>query len=115
MVLGHEASGVVTEVGEGVKDQFKVGDRVCMEPGVPDPNSRESRLGMYNLCRELRFWATPPADYAVKLKKSERCIVRVSHLDHVRRPALGGWAWLYARFCRASCCVHFQIARSRVV
>eukprot|EP00051_Salpingoeca_urceolata_P010294 m.125384 g.125384 ORF g.125384 m.125384 type:complete len:424 (-) comp16651_c0_seq5:190-1461(-) len=59
MVLGHEASGVVTEVGAAVTE-FKVGDRVCMEPGVPDPTSRESRMGMYNVCRKLRFWATPP-------------------------------------------------------
>jgi len=31
-----------------------------MEPGVPDPTSKEAHLGMYNLDRELRFWATPP-------------------------------------------------------
>jgi len=34
MVLGHEASGVVIEVGENVKN-LKAGDRVCMEPGIP--------------------------------------------------------------------------------
>ena len=59
MILGHEASGVVAEVGANVT-HLAVGDRVCMEPGVPDPTSAESRLGMYNLCRKLRFWATPP-------------------------------------------------------
>lgn len=59
MVLGHEASGTVIEVGEGVK-HLKVGDRVCMEPGIPDPNSRATRLGMYNLDPAVRFWATPP-------------------------------------------------------
>ena len=59
MVLGHEASGTVIEVGEGVK-HLKVGDRVCMEPGIPDPNSRPTRLGMYNLDPAVRFWATPP-------------------------------------------------------
>ena len=36
MVLGHEASGVITEVGSEVT-HLKVGDRVCMEPGIPDP------------------------------------------------------------------------------
>src|SRR5512136_2048845 len=45
MVLGHEASGTVIEVGKGVK-HLKVGDRVCMEPGIPDPNSKATRLGM---------------------------------------------------------------------
>ena len=47
------------KVGSEV-DNLKVGDRVCMEPGVPDPNSLETRSGMYNVCRKLRFWATPP-------------------------------------------------------
>jgi len=59
MVLGHEASGSVVEVGEGVT-HLKVGDRVCMEPGIPDPNSRASRLGMYNVDPAVNFWATPP-------------------------------------------------------
>lgn len=59
MVLGHEASGTVTEVGEGVQT-LKAGDRVCMEPGIPDANSRASRLGMYNVDPNVTFWATPP-------------------------------------------------------
>ena len=59
MVLGHEAAGTVVEVGAGVTN-LKPGDRVCMEPGVPDPNSRASRLGMYNVDPAVSFWATPP-------------------------------------------------------
>jgi D-xylulose reductase len=59
MVLGHEAAGTIVEVGAGVS-HLKVGDRVCMEPGVPDPNSRASRLGMYNIDPAVSFWATPP-------------------------------------------------------
>jgi D-xylulose reductase len=59
MVLGHEASGTVVEVGDEVRN-LKVGDRVCMEPGIPDPNSRATRLGMYNLDPAVLFWATPP-------------------------------------------------------
>ncbi|SAK45073.1 sulfurtransferase [Caballeronia glebae] len=59
MVLGHEASGTVVEVGEEVK-HLKAGDRVCMEPGVPDMESRASREGLYNLDPKVRFWATPP-------------------------------------------------------
>jgi D-xylulose reductase len=59
MVLGHEAAGTIVEVGPGVTT-LTVGDRVCMEPGVPDPNSRSARLGMYNVDPAVTFWATPP-------------------------------------------------------
>jgi D-xylulose reductase len=59
MVLGHEAAGVVIETGAEVT-RLQTGDRVCMEPGIPDPTSKASRLGMYNLDPAVRFWATPP-------------------------------------------------------
>lgn len=59
MILGHEASGTVIEAGSAVT-HLKVGDRVCMEPGIPDPNSRASKLGLYNLDPAVQFWATPP-------------------------------------------------------
>jgi D-xylulose reductase len=59
MVLGHEASGVVIELGSAVKN-LKVGDRVCMEPGVPNMSSRASKLGIYNVDPDVSFWATPP-------------------------------------------------------
>lgn len=59
MVLGHEAAGTIIEVGANVTD-LKLGDRVCMEPGIPDPRSRASRLGIYNVDPAVTFWATPP-------------------------------------------------------
>ncbi|HVO21064.1 MAG TPA: NAD(P)-dependent alcohol dehydrogenase [Anaeromyxobacter sp.] len=59
LILGHEASGRVVEVGERVRS-LRVGDRVCMEPGIPDPSSRASRLGLYNVDPAVVFWATPP-------------------------------------------------------
>ena len=69
MVLGHEAAGTVVEIGCNVRN-LAVGDRVCMEPGVPDLSSRASKLGLYNVDPDVRFWATPPihgilAPYAV--------------------------------------------------
>jgi D-xylulose reductase len=59
MILGHEASGVVAEVGSEVT-HLKVGDRVCMEPGIPDSSSRATMEGLYNLDPAVSFWATPP-------------------------------------------------------
>ena len=59
MVLGHEAAGTITEVGSAVAN-LKRGDRVCMEPGIPDLSSRASKLGLYNVDPSVVFWATPP-------------------------------------------------------
>jgi D-xylulose reductase len=69
MVLGHEAAGTVIETGANV-GTFKAGDRVCMEPGVPNLSSRATKLGIYNVDPDVSFWATPPvhgvlAPYAV--------------------------------------------------
>jgi D-xylulose reductase len=59
MVLGHEASGTVVEVGKSVTG-LKPGNRVCMEPGVPNAYSKASRMGIYNVDPDVTFWATPP-------------------------------------------------------
>lgn len=61
MVLGHESSGVVTAIGDGVKS-LKVGDRVAMEPGVPCRRCVRCKEGHYNLCPDMAFAATPPYD-----------------------------------------------------
>ncbi|GAW14067.1 hypothetical protein ANO14919_034590 [Xylariales sp. No.14919] len=61
MVLGHESSGVVAEVGSEVK-HLKPGDRVAMEPGVPCRRCDYCRGGSYHLCGSIIFAATPPWD-----------------------------------------------------
>ncbi|WP_211481635.1 NAD(P)-dependent alcohol dehydrogenase [Arthrobacter alpinus] len=61
LVLGHEPSGVVVSLGEGVTDR-SVGQRVSLEPGIPDPLSKQSLAGCYNLDPGVRFFATPPID-----------------------------------------------------
>ena len=63
LVLGHEASGVVVEVGASVK-RLAVGQRVSVEPGVPDFSCAQCLAGRYNLCEDMRFYATPPIDGA---------------------------------------------------
>jgi L-iditol 2-dehydrogenase len=63
MVLGHESAGRVVALGEGVT-KHAVGDRVTLEPGVPCGRCRECRAGRYNLCPDVKFFATPPVDGA---------------------------------------------------
>jgi L-iditol 2-dehydrogenase len=63
LVLGHEVSGVVVDRGaRAVK--HPVGQRVALEPGVPCGRCSECRHGRYNLCTDVRFFATPPIDGA---------------------------------------------------
>jgi L-iditol 2-dehydrogenase len=64
MVLGHEAGGVVVDVGPGVTS-IAVGQRVAVEPGVPCGHCEQCRRGNYNLCPNVRFFATPPIDGAL--------------------------------------------------
>lgn len=61
MVLGHEGSGVVVATGTTVTT-LSVGDRVALEPGVPCGSCGACRDGRYNLCKDVRFFATPPID-----------------------------------------------------
>jgi len=61
LILGHESSGVIVDLGSGVT-RHRVGERVALEPGVPCGRCRECRGGHYNLCPDVRFFATPPID-----------------------------------------------------
>ncbi len=63
LVLGHEAAGEVADLGAGVTS-LVVGQRVSVEPGVPDLTCGQCLAGRYNLCPNMRFFATPPVDGA---------------------------------------------------
>jgi L-iditol 2-dehydrogenase len=63
LVLGHEAGGEVVALGPGV-DALAVGQRVSLEPGVPCRACEQCLAGRYNLCPDVRFFATPPYDGA---------------------------------------------------
>jgi len=60
---GHEFVGVIEEIGEGVED-FKVGDRVCVECFTYCGECRYCRAGHYNLCLNRRFDASRPGGFA---------------------------------------------------
>src|SRR3977135_905747 len=61
LVLGHESSGRIVEVGAGVSPA-RVGQRVAIEPGEPCRRCDQCRAGRYNLCPNIRFHGTPPVD-----------------------------------------------------
>jgi L-iditol 2-dehydrogenase len=63
LVLGHEVSGVVVDRGARAA-KHEPGQRVALEPGVPCGHCSECRNGRYNLCADVRFFATPPVDGA---------------------------------------------------
>ena len=53
IVPGHEFSGVVSKLGDGVEG-FEEGDRVTVEPSLTCGECYNCRHGLYNICRELR-------------------------------------------------------------
>ncbi|BCW81874.1 2,3-butanediol dehydrogenase [Arthrobacter sp. NicSoilC5] len=54
VTLGHEFSGTVTEVGEGVEG-LDVGDNVVVEPYFVDGTCDMCQAGSYHLCRQMGF------------------------------------------------------------
>ncbi|MBS7649249.1 alcohol dehydrogenase catalytic domain-containing protein, partial [Candidatus Bathyarchaeota archaeon] len=61
LILGHECSGEVAEVGERVEN-VRVGQRVVIEPGFTCGVCEYCRTGRYNLCPSVRFYGAPPYD-----------------------------------------------------
>lgn len=57
--MGHEASGVVAQIGSKVTS-LAVGDRVAIEPGFPCRRCEACLSGKYNLCDDVVFAASPP-------------------------------------------------------
>jgi L-iditol 2-dehydrogenase len=79
-VLGHEFSGVIAEIGEGVTS-LKVGDRVSGVPLVPCLKCNDCQKGNYSLCKNYSFigsrefgsfaeYVVVPEKNAVKFDKS---------------------------------------------
>ena len=57
MILGHEVSGVIAELGEGVTD-LAVGDLVAISPSRPCGACRYCAEGMRNHCLKMRFYGS---------------------------------------------------------
>jgi L-iditol 2-dehydrogenase len=63
LVLGHEITGEVMEVGAGVQD-FRVGDRVFSSHHVPCGNCRYCSSGHQSVCDLLRMTHFDPGGFA---------------------------------------------------
>jgi L-iditol 2-dehydrogenase len=63
MVLGHEASGTIVDVGAAVP-RDRIGERVAIEPQRACRVCDQCKHGRYNLCPYIEFYATPPIDGA---------------------------------------------------
>ena len=60
--FGHEFSGIVAKLGEGVTN-FKVGDRVVAANSAPCGECFFCKKGQYNLCENLQFLNGAYAEY----------------------------------------------------
>ncbi len=56
--VGHEGSGIVTEIGTEVK-RVKPGDKVAIEPAMPCWKCDQCLAGRHNTCRSLKFLGCP--------------------------------------------------------
>ncbi|KAH9852343.1 GroES-like protein [Lenzites betulinus] len=81
LVLGHEAAGIITAVGPGVK-HLVPGQRVAIEAGIMCNNCSYCAKGRYNLCKNMRFCSSaktfPHADGTLQ--------ERMNHPAHVLHP-----------------------------
>ncbi|KAK4340836.1 hypothetical protein RND71_039337 [Anisodus tanguticus] len=64
MVLGHECAGIVEQVGSQVKF-LKIGDCVALESRISCRQCQLCKDGRYNLCREMKFFGSPPTNGAL--------------------------------------------------
>jgi len=62
IVMGHEAAGVVAEVGVGV-DRVQVGDRVTLDSTISCGRCEECRRGRVNLCPHRRVLGVSCGEY----------------------------------------------------
>lgn len=67
LILGHEISGVITEVGEGVK-KYKVGDRIAASHHVPCGECHYCISGHETVCDTLRKTNFDPGGFCEYLR-----------------------------------------------
>jgi L-iditol 2-dehydrogenase len=64
IIMGHEFSGEVAQLGEGVTG-WEIGDQVACEPSWHCSDCDMCQLGLTNLCRNIIFPSYPDRDGAM--------------------------------------------------
>lgn len=75
-VLGHEAVGVVTEVGSDVT-QFKPGDRITVDPFINCEHCYQCRSGHHNMCVDREIYGKRRGAFAEYAILPERSICKI--------------------------------------
>jgi len=78
LVLGHEFSGDVVDVGSQVT-KMSIGDRITAEPSIECRHCRYCRMGRYNLCENLKFIGTAATVPHIDGAFGEQIVVPESH------------------------------------
>ena len=76
-VLGHEAAGLVVEVGSDVK-QSKPGDRIVNDPTISCGHCRQCRGGFTNMCENREIYGKRRGAFAQYAVLPERVICRLN-------------------------------------
>jgi len=75
-VLGHEASGVVVEVGSGV-EAFRQGDRIAVDPILGCGRCEQCRSGHPNMCPDREIYGKRRGAFAERAVLPERALCRM--------------------------------------
>jgi L-iditol 2-dehydrogenase len=86
-VLGHEPSGVISAIGEGVGG-FKLGDRVAIHHHAPCGECRRCRRGHETLCERFRSTALEPGGFAERVRISADLVDELLPLPDGLDPAV---------------------------
>jgi L-iditol 2-dehydrogenase len=86
-VLGHEPTGVISAVGDGVGG-FAVGDRVAIHHHAPCGECRRCRRGHETLCERFRSTALQPGGFSERVRISAELVDELLPLPDGLDPAV---------------------------
>jgi L-iditol 2-dehydrogenase len=102
VVPGHEAAGIVTDVGRGLT-RYARGDCLAVAPDVHCGRCYYCRRGLYNLCDDLRFVGVMP-EFPGAL--AEKLVLTDEVLTHgIVHPMPAGMSFIAAGLAEPSCSV----------